>query len=103
MIQIPWPSGASWTQEVAIDGRVYRMAGRWNEIGEFWSFDFLTLNREPIIMGIKVTLGRLLTRQAFDDRLPAGDFLVVTNDETPGRPLRDDMVTNARLIYVPTV
>lgn len=101
--RIPWPAGAAWRQSVALDGRVFRMTARWNEVGGHWSFDLMTRENDPILRGVKVTMGTLLTSRIADDRLPRGWFVVVTNDQCGCTPGRDDMVGNAELIYVPAV
>lgn len=102
-VRVPWPQGASWRQSVALDGRVFRMAARWNEIDEFWSLDILTRENEPIVRGIKIVTGALLTSRYADDRFPRGWFVVVKNDACPCAPGRDDMAGNAELIYVSAI
>lgn len=102
-VRIPWPQGASWRQSVALDGRVFRMAGRWNEVGAFWSIDILTRENEPVVRGVKIVDGVLLTARYADDRLPRGWFVVVKNVACPCAPGRGDMAENAELIYVSAV
>lgn len=101
--RIPWPDGPAWKQEVTIDGSVYRMRGRWNEIGEFWSFDLLTRSERPIVVGVKVVLGALLTFRLVDERLPSGAFVVVAGGDCPCIPRRHDFEANARLVYLDAV
>lgn len=95
VVTIPWPTGPSWKQSVPLDGIVYRLAARWNEIGEYWSFDISSKDNEPILQGIKVVGGALLTSRIADDRLPPGWFVVTTD-----RPNEEDMMINSELLYV---
>lgn len=101
---IPWPSGADWRQEIAIDRQVYIMCGHWNEIGEFWVFDLLTRDHRPIVSGVKLVLDAALTSRYSDDGLPDGVFVAVSNDPScPCQPGRDDMIGRVSLIYVPII
>lgn len=98
VVTIPWPDGASWRQSVALDGRVYRMAAKWNEIADCWTLDISTRENDPILQGVKIVGGVLLTSRIADDRLPRGWFVV-----TADKPGRDDMVMNSELLYVSAV
>lgn len=98
VLTIPWPDGASWRQSVALDGRVYRLSAQWNEIGDYWSLDIATRENDPILQGIKIVGGVLLSARIADDRLPRGWFVV-----TADKPGRDDMQMNAELLYVSAV
>lgn len=100
-VRVPWPQGAAWRQSVALDGRVFRMAARWNEVDEYWSLDILTRENEPIVRGVKIAEGVLLTSRYADDRLPRGWFVLVKNENCPCTPGRNDMRENAEVIYVP--
>ena len=101
---IPWPSGASWQQEIALDRQVYIMRGYWNEIGQFWVFDLLARDQRPIVMGVKVVLGVALTGRYSEEGLPNGVFVAVSNDSScPCTPQRSDMINRVSLIYVPLI
>ena len=101
--RIPWPVGPAWRQTIALDGVIYLLRARWNEIGEFWSMDLATRDDIPLVNGIKITGGALLTSRHADRRLPTGWFVVVSNIECGCTPGRQDMKDNARLIYVSAV
>lgn len=103
MLNIPWPDGAAWIMEVAIERRVYRLRGSWNEVGLFWSLDVLTRTDEPISLGNKVVRGALMTARLADDRLPSGSFLVLAPGNEDRAPGRDAFTNGARLIYAPAV
>lgn len=102
-LRIPWPDGPAWQQTITLDGRVFRLSARWNEIAEAWFMDIGTRAGEAIIAGIKITGGVLIGARFADNRLPPGYFVVVENAECGCTPGRDDMRGNARLIYVSVV
>ena len=102
-LRIPWPDGPSWKQNVALDGRVYKISARWNEIAEAWFFDISTRSGSAILNGNKVVEGVLIGARIADNRLPPGYFVVVRNEECGCTPKRDDMRDNARLLYVSAV
>ncbi|MBT8411775.1 MAG: hypothetical protein KJP02_08265 [Octadecabacter sp.] len=98
--RIPWPTGPAWRQSVTLDSRVYRMAAHWNEVGGYWSMDLLTREAEPIVRGVKIVAGCLLTARLADSRLPPGFFVVTVASGCDCAPGRNDMGVNAELIYV---
>jgi len=102
---IPWPDGPAWRSETIIGGASYRLRGRWNVVGEFWTLDILTGDDQPIAIGEKVTRGKVLFARVADPRLPSGSILVVATDKrAPSLPGRDDFVSGrTRLIHVPLV
>ena len=102
-LRIPWPEGPAWRQSLALDGRVYRLTARWNEIAGAWFFDIATRGGTMILAGCKITEGVLIGARIADNRLPPGYFVVVRNDECGCTPKRDDMRENARLLYVSAV
>lgn len=102
-LRIPWPKGPAWRMSVALGGKVYRMAAHWNEVGEYWSLDILTQEAQPIVRGVKITAGCLLTSRFADERLPRGWFVVALFGGCGCIPGRNDMGTNAELLYVPAV
>ena len=102
-VRIPWPNGAAWRQTIALEGAIYQLRARWNEIGDCWVMDIATRDNTPLVNGIKITGGVLLTARHADRRLPGGYFVVVSNEACGCTPGRDDMRDNARLIYVPAV
>lgn len=101
--RIPWPEGAAWRQSIAIDGRVYKLSARWNEVGEFWAMNIDLRDGTPLVHGVKITTGALLTARHADNRLPPGYFIVLTSSDCGCTPGRDDMKKSARLIYVSPV
>ena len=102
-VRIPWPQGASWRQSVTLSGRIYKLVANWNEVGEFWSLSILSRDNLPLQEGEKLTAGALDSARFPDRRLPQGYFVVTTTTALTAPPGRNDMGTNAELIYVPAI
>jgi hypothetical protein len=102
-VRIPWQPGPSWRISATLSGRIYKLVANWNEVGAFWSLSILSRDNEPLVQGVKLTAGALLTARLPDRRLPQGYFVVTTTTALTAPPGRDDMGTNAELIYVPAV
>lgn len=101
---IPFPSAPRWVQDVALDGEVYTLRGRYNVRWDSWVMDIETADGEPILTGIRLVLNLpLFSPHRYDDRLPPGELLVVSPRELDTHdPQRNDIGDDAdmRLVYV---
>ena len=98
-LQIPFQPGASWVQEITLEGRVYRMSAAWSGVGQCWYMGLSTRDNVPIVSGVKLVQGADLLEPFADLRLPPGRLFVVGNH--PSRNSFADGETE--LIYVTAV
>lgn len=101
---IAFPPGPAWVQDVALDGRIYTLAARYNTRARTWVMGIQSSDGIPLIDGLRLVLGeRLLGPQRYDPRLPPGELLVVAvSGDSHGDPGRDDIGPERamRLVYM---
>ena len=85
---------------VTLGGNPYRVRVTWNERFGYWSLSLMEADETPIVMGIKMVENYLLLAHVEDDSLPTGDFILVRENGSPGRPLFDELGVNLGLYYV---
>lgn len=96
ILTVPFPTGSAWIQEVTLSGRVYRINGAWNEVGNFWQICLMTRDEVPIIDGLKLVGGIDLIGRFADDRLPPGELYIIGEE-----PTRKSFENNqSELLYV---
>lgn len=98
---IVFPNFPAWVQDVALDGKIYTLAARYNTRMRSWLLDIETSDGVHLIDGLRLVLNeRLLEPQRYDPRLPPGELLVVS----PSGAARHDpdlvSMYNMRLVYV---
>lgn len=54
MQAIPFRNEASFREQIQLDGEIFFLDFQWNALNEFWSFDILNIDEEPLIYGIKI-------------------------------------------------
>lgn len=66
----------SYEFRVELEAVVYTLAFNWNDRMARWTMDIRDRDGLPIVTGIKLITGWLLTRQYKEESLPPGDFLM---------------------------
>ncbi len=83
--ELPIDSQApNYSMSVVLAGVAYWFDVRWNQRawdvdkqeGTGWFFDLLDSERNPIVTGVRMSLGTLLGRKCTDPRFPNGAFFV---------------------------
>lgn len=88
LIRLPVSSAAWQVQSVQLGDRMVRLELRWNERAGFWSLDLSTIDREPIVQGVRVVPDWDLLGRYADPRLPRGRLFAQDlsgRGEPPGR------------------
>jgi len=84
---------------VILDGEQYQIRFTWNDTAQRWSFGLYTMQREPIVQGIRIVPRFPLNMQIVDDRFPHGIFGAYCDYDSVGR--NDFTSGKAIFAYVP--
>jgi hypothetical protein len=101
-VRIPWIKTPAWRVEVSLEQLPFVLDFRYNSIAEAWFMDVLLRDETIVVGGIKLVQGAALLQQHIDDRLPPGEFVVVSSGVCGCAPDYDEMGAGASLIYVPS-
>ena len=83
---------------VVLDGTQYLIRFTWNEAAKRWSFGLFTIQREPLVQGVRLVPRFPLNLQIVDERFPSGVFGVYSDFESAGR---DDFINDrATFAYI---
>jgi len=80
---------------VVLDGIPYLVRFIWNDAAKRWGFGLYTMQREPLVVGLRMVPRFPLNLQIVDDDFPNGVFGVYSDLEHVGR---DDFI-NDRAIF----
>jgi len=80
---------------VVLDGAQYFIRFTWNETAGRWSFGLFTIQKEPLVQGIRLVPRFPLNLQIVDGNFPTGVFGVYSDLEHVGR----DDFTNGRASF----
>jgi len=83
---------------VVLDGTQYLIRFTWNETAQRWSFGLFTIQREPLVQGLRIVPRFPLNLQIVDDRFPTGVFGAFSDFENVGR--RDFINGRATFAYI---
>lgn len=102
MIQIPFNTYPSFSQEVVLDENNYILEFNWNTRGEFWELSILAPDSAVILGGIKLVIGYDLFRQYKHLNIPKGVLIVVDTSENYEKIQYSDFSNDRKLqlIYV---
>lgn len=103
VVQIPFPSGASWVQDINLEGTVYTMSVRWLVRSGMWVMDIGPSDSDPVFLGLRITKDwPILRAYDYNPNVPQGQFLVVcTSSNCRGDPKRNDFADGSyKLLYV---
>lgn len=99
MVKIPWIKTPAWRAEVSLDQLPFVLDFRYNTSAEAWFMDILLRDETVVVGGVKMVQGAALLQQHIDDRLPPGEFVVVSSGVCGCAPDYDEMGSEAALIY----
>lgn len=100
----------NYTVSVVIENQLFTFHVTWNERDNFtdrggsWYFDLLDENGDednPILSGVRITIGALLGRKSRDPRLPAGAFFVSDLSGKNQDPTINDLGTRVKVYFRP--
>jgi len=98
------PDIAASSQEVELDGRVYRLTFRWNGRIKSWFMDIATAQGIPLLQSVRMVLNYPLTFGSdYKSDLPPGDFFALCpTDRARQDPGRDAFVNEdcIQLYYI---
>jgi hypothetical protein len=104
-VSIPMSADAQFSESITLDGNEYFLRFIWNIRGGFYSMSINDSNNNPLISGIKLTMGcDLLSPYNITGRPPGILFLLDQNPITAvNEPGRNDFISgrNVLLVYQP--
>lgn len=102
MYQIPTnPNGnPSFSETISIDDVYYKLLFKWNASDESWLLDFLDINDNPIICGIKLVVEYELIRMHALPVMPPGRLFLFDLSGNYERCGFDDLGGRCKLYYL---
>ena len=85
ILKISVPDHNDSFSRVVLDGVQYQAHFSWNEAAGRWCFGLYTMQKEPIVVGIRLVPRFPLNLQVVDARMPQGAFAVDSDNEVVGR------------------
>jgi hypothetical protein len=98
-VDIPFFDFASFSEEITLDGLIYRFRFDWNVRKEFWTLSMLNVNLDKIISGIKLVLDYNLFDQYPGRGLPPGQLFAVDTTDEQGKINRTNLLEEVKLVY----
>lgn len=99
-LQIPIRSDIpAYDLQVELDGVLYTLGFTYNARANYWVMDIYDANELPILVGIRIITGWLLTDRFVMEGLPPGDFFVFDSSGKNEDPTQDDFGTVKTLVY----
>lgn len=100
MIVFPVPEHNDSLVEVELENATFFLHFSWNSTGEFWTMAIENAYNNELVSGIVLLTNRLLLKPFSSPELPAGDFVVVCDDEQQAVTKSDFSSKKACLIYL---
>lgn len=85
--------------QTELDGVLYTLGFSYNVRAGYWVMDISDANETPILMGVRIISGWLLTDRFVIDNLPPGDFFILDTSGKNEDPLMNDFGTTKLLMY----
>ena len=85
--------------QTELDGVLYTLGFSFNARANYWVMDISDANGTPILMGLRVISGWLLSDRFVMENLPPGDFFVFDTSGKNADPTQDDFGTTKLLMY----
>ena len=85
--------------QVELDGELFTLGFSFNARANYWVLDISDANEEPLLMGIRIVSGWLLTNRFVNSNLPLGDFFVYDTSGKNEDPTQDDFGTTKVFMY----
>jgi hypothetical protein len=94
-----------WTEH-DLDGVRFRLRCRWIEKASLWLLDLLDRQGEPLLVGMVIRVGQMLTFPHIGETLPGRGYGVIIARDTSSQgqdPGDEDLGRRVKLTYVPAV
>lgn len=102
MIRIPTSTESAWfSQTVQLAGTLLRMELHWNARAGFWVMNLATVDREPIVSGVRIVPDWDLVGRLADPRLPKGRLVAADQSGRGEPPGRDELGSRVILYFIP--
>jgi hypothetical protein len=82
---------------VVLDGIQYQIRFTWNDTAKRWSFGVYTMQKEPVVVGLRMIPHFPLNLQIVENNFPFGAFGVYANNPVIGR--KDFVEGKARFAF----
>jgi len=86
--------------EVVLDGTPFNINLTYNARFDFWTMNFLNLEDESLVAGIKLVLDFPLLEQWVDKGLPPGEIIAVDTTGNETEINRDNLGETVELVYL---
>lgn len=96
---IPFTDYPRYSQEITLDDIPYRFDFDWNFRGQYWTMSVYDRELEPLILGLKVVVGRDLFGDFPGRDLPPGSMLAIADDGSLDRIEDGDLGERVNLVY----
>lgn len=105
MLVIPAPTSGDpdVSMRVPIDGATYAVRWLWNTRDRVWTFSMWDPDGAPLVAGVRVVNGALLSVYADHTRAPRYPIIVVDPTGKGGEPAIDTIGTQFKVVYVSPV
>lgn len=77
----------------------FRFDFYWNKRDAAWYFTLSDSQNDPIVSGVRVVIGSMLTRRCRDPRKPQGVFIAIDKDGTDIDPTLTDLGTRVVIVF----
>lgn len=98
-IEIAVPDYNDSFSRVVLSGKQYLIRFSYNDTCDYWTFGLYTMQKEPIVQGIKIVPNFPLNLYCGSDDMPVGVFGVFTELDRVGR--NDFLSGQAVFAYIP--
>lgn len=85
--------------QVELDGVLFTLGFSFNARANYWVMDIFDSNDNPILVGIRVITGWLLSDRFVMEGLPAGDFFIFDSSGKSEDPTMNDFSITKLLMY----
>lgn len=85
--------------QVELDGVLFTLGFNYNARAGYWVFDIFDSNDNPLLVGIRLVSGQLLTERFISEGLPLGDFFIFDSSGKNEDPTIDNFGVTCLLMY----
>lgn len=104
MLSIPtaFDSTPFYTLQVNLDGAVFLLKFRFNQRENVWRLSIYDTENTPLLLGVKIVVGRNLLKRSVDPRMPQGALFADNQTSDASPPGLNDLgeTQRVRLLYV---
>lgn len=85
--------------QIELEGVLYGLSFSYNTRAGWWVMDILDVNEEPVLMGVRMITGWLMTERFVMEGKPPGDFFILDTSGKNEDPGQNDFGTTKLLMY----